>query len=411
MAAELLAAIIPPSRVKNIQAHQAAFVEDRLSRMWLSGVKDNPTLRVKVLYQLLDSAFDQGPEPMALIADETFGRLRELQRRESSLMADAHKQHGDDLERKFATELAFFEFLHERMHRTLGAPYVTADAIARTQAPLAGLVDRDGRVTRRQVEAVEAGRGMKTGMLSEGLDHHLRNSAAHHLYSVVDDHHVRVWDVDPKTLRASWGPHEWSHWELKTRVWTLATTCSVLLLGLACFDIANGPTIRARRWGLVQSPRPQQRRDIAKAELEWPANSLGLEVESVEIADKGELVIGLRVMGETMLDQTTSILVGGARHLAFQREVRTLWSPLRAQVYGFLQATFDVHGGHDVVRVTVVGSDGKQALGHVEAPVDARRAMISGKESVEAIRARMSADTLDDEKIPVVIEGPVVPAI
>ena len=95
---------------------------------------------------------------------------------------------------------------------------------------------------------------------------------------------------------------------------------------------------------------------------------------------------------------------------AYEREVRTEWAPLRSQVYGFLQISYDIHGAYDVVRVTVADRDGQKQLGHIEASLDARRAMLSGDETVEAMRTRLAIDTLADQDIPVVFEGPVVPA-
>ena len=87
----------------------------------------------------------------------------------------------------------------------------------------------------------------------------------------------------------------------------------------------------------------------------------------------------------------------------------TEWGPLRGQVYGFLQMTLDAHGGYDVVRVSVVAKDGETSLGGIKAPLSERHAMWRG-EDVEAIRARLPVDTLADEKIPIIIKGPTVPA-
>jgi hypothetical protein len=94
---------------------------------------------------------------------------------------------------------------------------------------------------------------------------------------------------------------------------------------------------------------------------------------------------------------------------AYEREVRTEWAPLRLQIYGFLQISYDIHGAYDVVRITVASRDGQQQLGQIEASLDARHAMLNGEETVEAMRARLAVDTLADQNIPVVLEGPIVP--
>jgi len=411
-AVELFAAILPPSRVKNVNVHQTDAIASRLVGLWMGGEKNfgRFTGRVRAAFMLLDNAFEHAPEPMAMVVDDTFIRLSELQQRESSLEDDIHRAQDDDLEAKFGSQLQLCEFLHERFHRTLAAPYIVADALTRTGAPIAGLRDGDGRVERRRIAELETGRGLQPGTLTDGVEHHLRNSAAHHLYSVLDDNRVKLWDMDPKTNLITWGPVEWTFWELHTHVRRLSVTCSALLIGLALFDITNGRTIRARGWGVAERPRPR-RRDIVKSELYGPAEWFGFAVESVEVSSGQPLVIGLRVKGDTILEQTTRILVGGAAPRAYQRDVRTEWGLLRDQVYGFLQRTYDIHGGYDVVRVTVTASDGKTALGQLEAPLEARHAMLEGKESIADLRARLTMDTLADEKIPVVLEGPIVPAV
>jgi len=63
-----------------------------------------------------------------------------------------------------------------------------------------------------------------------------------------------------------------------------------------------------------------------------------------------------------------------------------------------------------VLRVTVTSRDGQQQLGQIQASLDARHAMLSGEETVEAMRARLAVDTLADQDMPVVLEGPIVPA-
>jgi len=122
-AAELFAAVLPPSRAKNANVHQADAVASRLVRVWTGGEKNfgRFTERVRAAFLLLDNAFEHTPEPMAMVVDETFIRLSELQQRESSLEDDTHGVQDDDLEAKFGSQLDLCEFLHERFHRTLAA--------------------------------------------------------------------------------------------------------------------------------------------------------------------------------------------------------------------------------------------------------------------------------------------------
>ncbi len=206
----------------------------------------------------------------------------------------------------------------------------------------------------------------------------------------------------------SWGPVDWSFWEFRTNVYQLSNTCSALLLGVSMFDISHGRTISARGWRSV-SPPSATRRDIVKSELNAMATNHGFAVEKVEVADDESLLISLQVKGDTITEQTTEILSGfGGTRRRYHQTVRTEWGPLRQQVYGFLQTTLDAHDGYVVVRVTVVGKDGEQSLGELEAPRAEREAMFHGEE-VESIRARLPVDTLSDESIPVILKGPIVP--
>ena len=147
-AAELFAEVLPPSRAKNVRIHQGDAVAHRLVRVWWSGANRAGfsafTERVRAAFLLLDNAFEHAPEPMALIVDQTFELLRDLLQRESSLDAATRVKHDDNLQARFAAQLAFYEFLHESFHRTLGASYVIADALTRTDAGVSGLIDDDG---------------------------------------------------------------------------------------------------------------------------------------------------------------------------------------------------------------------------------------------------------------------------
>ena len=395
-AAELFAELLPPSRAENVHPQQAAAVASRLARLWQSGAKDFGTLtdRLRAIFLPLDAAFEQSPEP--------------LQQRESSLESDIHSASADDFETKFGSQLKLFGFLQEEFHGTLAAPFIIADAITRTGGPLSGLVDRNGRVGSKQIAIVETARGLRAGMLTDGANRHLRNCGAHHLYEILDDKRIKLWDEDPRTKHLTWGPVEWTHWELHTNVRRLSVTCSAFLLGLALFDITNGRTILGRGWGVVETPQPR-RRDIARSQLRGPADDLGFAIERVDVAPDQALAIGLRVKGDTVIEQTKRIITGGTTPRAYERRVRTVWSPLRDQVYGFLQRTFDIHDGYELVRVTVAASDGTTPLGQIVAPLDARRAMLPGKEPVEQLRARLPVDTLAEEKIPLVLEGPIIP--
>jgi hypothetical protein len=116
-AADLFAAVLPPSRLGRIPADQGDAVASRLVRVWMSGEKNFSrfTERVRAAFLLLDNAFEKEAPAMAQVVDKAFHHLRELQQRESSLEDETHKAKKDDLEAKFGSELNLFEFLHERL--------------------------------------------------------------------------------------------------------------------------------------------------------------------------------------------------------------------------------------------------------------------------------------------------------
>lgn len=411
---QMFAAVLPPSKVANVRDSHRDMVGAQLVRAtWMrSGNLNSLIARVKCSYALLDDAFDKAPADLASIVEATFQRLGELQQREFSLARDAERASKDDLEKRFGAYLDLYEFTYEHFYRTLSAPYVAADCLSRTTEPFAPLIDMDGRVRPSRMEKIEAERRIKTGTLSEGLNNHLRNSAAHHRYSILDDDRIRLWDVNAQS-HYTWGPVEWKFWDFRTNIYLLSNTCVVLLLGLGLFDISHHKTILGRGWGKLELP-PRKRRDVVKGELLAVAARVGFDVIGVKRQSESAIEIELRVKGDTMIDQLTQIVAGGGSgptH-SFVQQIRTVWSPLRDQVYAFVQGTFDAHGGYDLIRLKVVADDGKTSLGEIEAPLAIRQLMLEGKKKapVDVIRSRLPVDTLADQQIPIVLKGPVIPA-
>src|SRR5258708_17731384 len=408
-AAQLLAEVLPQSKVKNVQlAHRDSIAAQLVRSTWMrSDDLARIITRVKQAYRLLDAGFDEQPAQMARIVDDTFNRLEELQEREFSLARGIASATNDDLEAQFGEYLSLYRFTYEQYYRTLAAPYVVAHALTTSaDADADTLVDDDGRAHWSKMQALDAALGL-AGTMTEGLDNHLRNSAAHHRYSILSDDRIRLWDTNGKG-RTRWGQVEWTRWQLGTNVYQLSNTCSALVLGLAVFDISHAPTIMARGWRTSGPPR-RKRRDIVKSELMGMAQNHGFDVESVVVANDGSLEITLRVLGRTIPDQVTEILAGGGGPCArYNQKVATLLGHLRKQVYGFLQATLDAHGGYEVVRVRVVYSDGRTSRGQVGAAYSEREAMWRGKEDVEVIRQRVQSDTLAAIDIPVIIRGPLI---
>lgn len=52
-----------------------------------------------------------------------------------------------------------------------------------------------------------------------------------------------------------------------------------------------------------------------------------------------------------------------------------------------------------------------QVLSAIDAPLAERQAMMHGHEPVEVIWARLPVETLADERIPIILEDPIVPVV
>jgi hypothetical protein len=408
-AAQLIATVVPPSKFSNAHVgHRDAVGSQLVQAVWFrNGSLESMTERIRVAYRLLEQAFDKHPQVLAQAVHRVFHRWDELQQREASLAQAAHETSRDDLEAYFASYLELYQFSYEQYFRTLASAYVNANAI-HTRGSACKSHDPDGRVHPSKVQHLERVVGLKQGTLTDGLNSHLRNSAAHHRYTILSDDRIRLWDVD-QSGTYSWGPVEWSFWEFRTHIYALSNTCSVLLLGLAMFDIAYGPTLLARGWVGQDSPRPK-RRDIVKSELAAMADLHGFVVEKVAVKETDVLTIHLRVQGQTITNQVSRIIAGGHSNTkAYLQRVGTEWGALRNQVYGFLQMTLDVHDGYPLVKVVVTGTDGKTNFGELHTTLEDRKIIRRGREPVEAIQGRVQLDSLANEQIPVIIRGPLMP--
>lgn len=402
-AVDLIAAVLPPSRVPQLTIMHLNPIAGLIYRAHLLEGESLNSLhvRVRATFKLLERGFDEDPGSMASAYDRAFSVLDTLQQRAASLAAAAWDAPKADPEQRFGSLLELFQFTYERYYPTLAGPVVVADALVRTKQSPAGLTDSEGRVKVSILTEIEAGQALKAGSLTEGLDNHLRNAKAHHHYDILSDNTIKLWDVRPGKGGYSWGPVTLSYWDLSRRVYALTGTSSVLMLGLAMFDIAYGSMMRQRGWSKLEPQRP--RRDVAKAEMADAADLTGFEVQDVRIASEDALSVTLRVLDETSIDQLAEIRTSsGAR---YSKEIRTHHAPLRQQVIGFVQLAYGTHAAFESLRIHVVGRDGKEPLGDMEAGHVAREEILSGKKSIREVCALLTKDTLVDRTIPVIHSG------
>lgn len=405
---ELIADVVPASRAK-IQLHHVGPLEALLYRaLWLfKEPRARFHDRVRAAFRTLEDGFDADGAEFGRVFGDTLDRMGPLQQTEHNLHEDAWGVSKTDPDRRFRSLLSLYQFTYERYYRSLAASFVVAHALANGDPNPAGPVDTDGRVGLQKIQDLEAGRGIANSALTGGLDNHLRNSTAHGHFDIVGDDQIRMWDQNPRTGRATWGPHEFSYWDLRTRVYALSVTSIVLLVALVLFDLAYGRTLRERGWMAVTLQR--RRTDVLKSALEEMAEVHGFTVTSVTQNDS-LLTIGLQVLGQEMPSQISQIVEGrsGGRR-TFLQKIETRFAPAWKQVYGFLQTTFDLHGGYDTVEVTLGSSGAAEDLGRLRAPVKARLAMVDSDATAEDLRAKMEEDSLRDTLIPVVLRSPPQP--
>jgi hypothetical protein len=401
-ALELIAAIVPPARVK-LAPHHIGPLESLLYRAFM--LYNEPPGRfedrARAAFKVLEDGFDKDPAGVGKVLGETMAHLEALQQTEHNLHVDAWAVPKEDPDRKFRNVLALYQFTYERYYRTLAAPFVVADALARGSASAQDAVGADGRVSLPIIAELEAGRGISTQALTNGLDNHLRNSVAHSHFDILGDDLVRMWDQRPNG-KTSWGPHEFSYWDLRQRVYALSTTCIVLATTLVLFDIAYGRTMFERGW--LKPALTHRRTDVLKAGLEDMAQLHGFTVAQVNQKEDHTTII-LRVLGVELPDQESHITEGGeSSSRQYKQAVRTRYGPAWKQVYGFLQTTFDLHGAYEMLELRLLDASGASSLGRLRASVAHRETMTRGEDPVP-LREQVEEDTLSDVEIPVVFKG------
>jgi hypothetical protein len=407
-ALELIARVVPPSAAGAVPLQSQQAIGGLLERMFMfTGASAPETLRrVTAAFTLLDAAFAKDPSATTVVIRGAWDRLDELQRRETGLFRNAWEADERDLEERFGTLFALFEMTYERFYRTLAGPYVVADAITRSGQSSSEFLDAEGRVGAQRLAKVEAERGLPLGLLSEGVDSHLRNAAAHHQYDVLDADRVRVWDQDPRSRQVTWGPQELTYWETRTAVYRLSNTAYVLLLGLSLFDIAHG-RVMAMRFATAPPRRRRHRRDVIEASMQGAALLHGFSLLAVDEEARDTLHVKLQVLGRTEVDQELQIMSGGGAGPGayYVQRVETRYSPLARQVLGLVQMCIDLHVAFTRLHVSVVDKDGATRLG--ELPLtDAHRELVLAGATWEAVLASVPDHTLAAMDIPVVLEFP-----
>src|SRR2546427_5557131 len=196
--------------------HHLEPLEGFMYRLWLQRANMKDRLRaLRAALLLLQRAFDERPGIIALVVYRTIDRIGLVQMEIFGLTPDAWAGRAEQPDSRFRPLLNLYTALYERLYPLVASPLVVADAMLRTRDDPETLIRSDGRVHPKTVERMETARDYPAGLLTTGLNNHLRNSIAHGRYEVLARDRIRMEDRDPRTGELTWGPHELSYRELR----------------------------------------------------------------------------------------------------------------------------------------------------------------------------------------------------
>ncbi len=397
-----------------LRPHHEMQLDSIYQHVWATRVPVREWSRsLRAALSLLENGFENHPEEMAPLVFSTVEKQTPIQMEVAHLGRPAWSaERADSPDARFRPLLDFYTCLYERWYPLLIAPFVGSDCLLRTSETLADVVHDDGRVSLRRVQEMETARSLPHGLLTAGLERHLRNSISHGRYEVLNRDSIRMEDRNPAG-NSTWGPHVFIQPDLAEKVFRLHITGEALLAALVLFDVNNGRLIVERNF--IERKSRRRRIDVIEATVGSFARRNGLKLLSATTdlhMSPDERKIGealhltLTALNETVIDQTTEILEGGdgwARK--WKQRIYTADAPLREQLYALLQQTWDMHEAIDDVRVDYVDDDG-EPLGSFLADHTARETIRDGLASPEEVAAALAADTIPDVTIPVVIKEP-----
>jgi hypothetical protein len=304
---------------------------------------------------------------------------------------------------RFRPILDLYACLYERLYPRLAAPIVAANALLNA-TDVSDVISEDGRVRPRAVERIEGQQDFRPGLLTGGLDIHLRNSISHGRYQILSSNEIRMEDRDPRRNTLTWGPHVFSHDRLFDKTSELDLTCRALLAALIMFDVNNHDVFQAR--GYLPKRGSAIRADLAEVLMRGSAESLGFTLDSWQGEGPDSTVqISLKVSGYR--EYGPSEIVTGSQDRAVARyrmDVRTEEVSVARQVYYLLQLTLDCHESYEAVVVEVTHHDGTPA-GRLRTNRATRQRIFEGDVSFQEVRQMADEDTLSDVSMPVVLRG------
>lgn len=376
-------------------------LEHFMYRRWAGGQSVRAWCqRVAAANSLIERAVDEHLSTFGPLWNDLAGSPGNLNTDTQRLAMVAWRTPGADTpDARFRPLRELYLALYEASYRTDAAVFVVADSLLGDR-DASKLVDADGKVHAAELQKLETRRDLPPGLLTDGFNHHIRNSISHSRFEVLSIDEIKMWDRRPGGRGFSWGPEVLTHTELHSLVFDFLSTCEALVAAKIFFDVNNGGMLRDRGY-LVSGPR-RFRLDVAKQRLGFYAEMMGFECVAVEEGEGNALYAKLRVRGERV-EHPEQIFAGGYGN--FVVDVETHDVPIRLQLYSLVQCTWQLFETYDQGVFEVADSD-DAPLGRLVVDAVHLAALRDMVFSADEFRQRLPEDSLPDDSMPVVIRSP-----
>lgn len=359
--------------------------------------------RVRAALHLLENGCNMHPKELAPLVYDNLEQIGPIQMEISNLTKEmwvSEQSESNNPDKRFGAILGLYATLYEKFYPILVAPLIAADALLRTKVPIDQLIHPNGRAKHKAIEDLEIGRNYPRGLLTDGLQRHMRNSISHRHFKILSSEMIRMEDRKPATGKITWGPVDYIHSDLRDFVLKFLYTCDALVAALIIFDANNNEVLTTR--GFIKHKPRRMRLDIAEIHFRSFAEVMGFSLISMREIDFSTLEVTIKILGERQ-ESPEEIYVGGkgwAKH--YTRKVHTEEIHVRNQVYGLIQHTLNIHDAYEWLVLILLRSDDSRA-GVVKSDRTTRQAIFEGKNPIVEVRALVSEDTLPEEKMPVVL--------
>ena len=382
--------------------HQTWALEGMIQMLWAFEAEEKRDWiqKVRAALHLLENGCNMYPKEMGSFIYTHLDQVGPCQMDIFGLTREVwDNDQSDEPDKRFRPILDLYVTLYEKFYPLLVAPLIVADAMLRTKVPIDKLINPNGRAKYEAIEDLETARHYPRGLLTDGLERHIRNSISHRHFQVMSREMIKMEDRDYRG-KLTWGPINYLYYDLRDLVLKFRATCDALIATIIMFDVNNNEVLRER--GFLDLKPRRMRLDIAQIHFRSFAETMGFSFVSVTEPDLSTLEVTLKISGWRH-DSPSEILVGGGRRVRkFIENFRTEEAYVREQVYGLLQCSLDIHDAYEWVIVQVLRSDDSCA-GIVRADRPARQIIFEGGRPIGEVRTLLAEDSLPEEKMPVVI--------